>query len=477
MLHRYIKLVPFSIPVILLLLLSFQYPFSVTVPIGGDAPYHILIAKKFFGFVETPYPLSSFLFGFSRILPASWLFRFTFFMAFGYAISGLLLGILLNKFGGRLSAAIGLIFWSISTWDVLPFYRDGTIAQLWSMPFLILLLYAGLNNQKILFGISLICIYFSHPATFAPIALILVLLIPYYLLCKINAGTLSKILATILLSALTILIFNKFPAYFPYASTMEFTRYLSLKDFLESRIGIMLICAPIGLIVLDSLHTATKFGKLFLMTFSAMAFFSTFNSILGIGAWERRFAPYFVITIIFFGSIGLAHLLRNTLPYKTIQYIVILILIAALGSHAWFSSQGYYRIFNGDRSSLHESEQSAYEWIDQNLPQDSVIVQKIARGRGIEWLPVFANRKSLIPEYQLNGVNVFSSCDTTLQDTAKIKAENIYVLFHVWIEKVPNYYQKNPEIFPLVYQNHEIKMYQFPAPATINQNLVVQCQE
>jgi len=477
MLHRLFKLAPLGIPVALLLLLSFQYPFSVSVPIGGDAPYHIVIAKKLFGFAGTPYPLSSFLFGFSRILPTSWLFRFTFFMAFGYAISGFLLAILLHKISGRLPAILGIIFWSISTWDILPFYRDGTMAQLWSIPFLILLFYAILNNQRILFGITLICIYFAHPATFAPIALILVLLIPFYLLRKINVGKYPTIFAILIISALTIFVFNKFPTHFPYASTLEFTHYLSLKDFLETRIGIMIVCAPLGFIVFSSSSIGTRFGKIFLMTFSVMVFFSTFNSMLGIGAWERRFVPYFVVILIFFGSLGLTHLLRNTVPHKSIQYVIILFLVATLGSHAWFSSQGYYRIFNGDRSSLHESEKTAYEWIDQNLPKNSVIVQKIARGRGIEWLPVFANRETLIPEYQLNGVNVFSSCNTTLQDIAKINSENSYVLFHTWTEKVPGYYQNNSELFPLTYENNEVKIYRLPAPVAINQNLINQCQE
>jgi hypothetical protein len=463
-----------TIGIFILVLLSFQYPFSVTVPIGGDAPSHVSTATSLQKIVSSPYPLSSALFAATRIIPATWLMRFNIFMAAGYALSGILLFLVIRKMTNTLTAIIGLIFWAISTWDVLPFYRDGTMAQLWSIPYLLLLFYAILTKRKLLFFLMLVCVYFAHPATFAIVALALTLTVPYYFLRNTKNSTLFAIIATSIISCTIVSIFLFFPTYLPYASTNEYVRYLSLRDFLESRIGILFFVAPIGLTVFLA-NKNFGVGKIFIFSFTVLSFFATFNSLLGIGAWERRFAPYFIISLILFGSIGLSNILDKTFNYKFVQSLIIFLLSVTLAYNAWFSGDGYYRIYRGERASLHDSELVAYEWINKTLPKNATIIQSNSRGRGVEWLPVYAKRDNFILEYRKK-LPLLSSCAEILDDLPKTELENPFVLFYTWTKQPPKSYGNNPTIFPLVYKNPEVEIYQLPASSQITPNIISQCQ-
>lgn len=467
----------YALPIALLLILAFQYPFSVSVPIGGDAPSHVATALSIRRLVVSPYPLSSFLFTLTRLIPATWLLRFTIFMALGYSISGIMLALVLKKMAGNLAAVIGMIFWSVATWDVLPFYRDGTMAQLWSIPFLLLLFYAFLNKNKKLSIIAFVCIYFAHPATFAMVTLPLVLLAPAFILRKTGLTKKVTIFITIVIATFVALIFIIFPKYFPYANVVEFVQYLSLKDFLETRIGILFICAPLGLIIFYASKNQTGIEKLFLLTFAVLSFFTTFNSLFGVGAWERRFAPYFIIVLIIFGSIGLANIFKTALPQKSLLSAVIILLVFILGSQAWISAQGYYRLFNEVRSSLHKDELTAYQWIKTNLPANAIIAQTLTRGRGIEWLPIFANRQNSIPGYSYRTVKLFANCQTILTELKGLIPRPTFALFYVWTERVPKTFKDNPLIFPLIYKNAEVVIYQLPTDEQNTLDYKNQCQQ
>lgn len=450
-----------------LVAISFQYPFSTNVPIGGDAPYHTQSANSISKLMSSPYPLSSLLFSLTRIIPVSWLLRFTIFMAVGYAVSGILLAAILRKLAGNLAAIFGLIFWSVSVWDVLPFYRDGTMAQLWSIPFLLLLFLATINRQKKLFIFYLICVYFAHPATFAIVALTLTLVTPYFWLRKKTANVYLVCGTTVLISIATISVFFAFAKYFPFARINEFSRYLALKDFFETRVGILFFTAPIGFIIYYSSEKLNDFAKYLFLTFGVLSFLSSFNSLIGVGAWERRFVPYFIISLIIFGAIGLSNILKNTFRIKLIQNIVVVLLFFTLGTHVWFSAQGYYKIFSGERSSLHNDELASYQWIDANLPLNALIAQTTTRGRGVEWLPVFANRETYIPDYDPHGLKLFDSCNKILTDLKKLKPSTPFALFHTWTEQAPTAYLQHPELFPLIYRNPEVEIYRLP---NVNQN-------
>jgi len=464
------------IGILILLVFSFQYPFSVSVPIGGDAPSHIMLASSFSHFQSSPYPLSSFILSLSRLLPITWPYRFMIFMALGYATSGILLTILLRKIANNLTAAIGVIFWSVSTWDILPFFRDGTIAQLWSIPFLLLLFYAALSNKKALFMIMLVCTYLAHPATFAIVALTLTLITPYYFLRKIHSYRYLPIAAVFVVACAIITIFFFFPRHLPYASTKEFVQYISIKDFLETRVGILFIIAPLGLVTFYASEKYRSFGKVFLVVFAVLSFFATFNSLIGIGAWERRFSPYFVLSLIIFGSLGLNSILKTTFQTNLLRNTVVVFLMLILSSHAWLSAQGYYNIFIGERSSLHKTELTSYEWINANLPKEAVIIQTLNRGRGVEWLPIFAKHENFVLDYQTTKFRLLNSCQEVLEDIPKLKVHKYYFLFYTWIEKAPKSYSNNPSMFPLVYKNAEVEIYQMPEYAQISSNSINQCQ-
>lgn len=463
--------------IILLFVLAFQYPFSVTVPIGGDAPSHVATAQHLKLLLVSPYRLSSLLFAAMGALPMSWLFRFTVFMAIGYTLSGLLLALLLRKIADNLTATLGLVFWAVSVWDVLPFYRDGTLAQLWSIPFLLLFFYAASTQRKKLLFVAWVCLYFAHPATFAIVSLVLLLITPYHAIKTKYGGIIMPLLATTALAFLGILIFFLFPKYFPYSNISEFVKYISIKDFLETRVGTLFFLAPLGLLAFFSNNKLNIFTKQLLLGFAVLSFFTTFNSLLGVGAWERRFAPYFILSLIIFGAIGLSSVLKEAIPQKFLLFVVVLFLSISLASHAWLSSAGYYRHFNGDRASLHSDELKAYQWIDVNLPAKAVVLQTLNRGRGIEWLSVFSKRNNYVLDYQPVHYSLLASCAEILKDLPKIKTKITYAIFYTWTERPPQSYLQNPAIFPLIYKNPEVEIYKLPTSEQITPELLNQCED
>lgn len=449
----------FLVPVLMLLVFSFQYPFSVDVPIGGDAPSHIMNATNLKRFIKSPYPLSSLILSSTHILPWAWTTRFNFAMATGFALSGFVLAFFLNKIGGKTPAIIGMMFWSISAWDILPFFRDGTFAQLWSMPFLILFYWSAMKKRLHIMLLIIFLLYFLHPATFFVALLSLILSFPILATEFFNMSKSTSIILVIIFGfCITTLLFI-FPTFFPYSQSPDNNTYLSYKDLIESRIGILTLLSLVGLFFFLTKKTNYYFKSLFI-TYLLISFFVSLNSLWGIGSWERRFFPYFAFVLIFLGSLGLADLLREFFPLKVVRITVFLFLMLPLCLNAWLVFKGYYRIFNTDRSAMRKTEQAAYEWLKNNTDKNSMVLQTLDRGRGVEWLPVIAKRNNFVVNYQPSNLDILKDCNYLITKNAKLGLT--HALFYQWTEKIPDYIKNDDKLFPLVFKNSEVSIFELP---------------
>ena len=461
-LHKFYNLILLSIGVLVLLAFSFQYFFSATVPIGGDAPYHIKISKELpqhpSALKDSTYPLSHTFLSLTKILPLNWEKRFILWMCVGYFFSGILIGLITKKISGALASATAMTFWAVSTWNILPFYRDGTLAQLWSIIFFLLLILLLTYNYNILAGGTAVLIYFCHPATFAIMAVTLALFLPFFLLNKPRFSKLFSISILLLIIISIISFFYFSPKIFPYSSVNESGKYLSLSEFMESRIGIILLLSSFGFIVLSNTKAISQNAKIFIMLIAMTSFFTTFNSLFGAGSWERRFSPYFISTFIIIGSIGTEELLRKIFSSRFLRITVIIAIIAIVCVDGWPSARGMYKIFDGQRSAMHPEEKSSYEWIKNNLQKNSVIALNSTRGRGVEWLPIIAERQTLYLDETKNSLS--GSCDSVLKEFLHLDVTHIF--FFKWTENIPDVYTQKTNIFKKIYENTEVILFEFP---------------
>ncbi len=454
-------------PIVLLLFFSFLYPLSVNIPIGGDAPSHISTANSITLLSRSPYPLSSLLFSLTRIIPVSWPMRFEIFMATGYIATGLMLGLLLKKLAGNLSGALSILFWSLCSWDILTFFRDGTMAQLWSLFFVLLFIYLLNKKNLLLSSLTFLAIAFSHPASFAFVASVLLIATPFLVshFNKVKFFVPLSLLISGILVLLTLLLFAKF---FPYSNLNKFhiQTYL-LGELAESRIGILLLSVPLGatFFVNDS---AGSRRKIILLVFAFASFVATFNHFFGVGAWERRFAPYFIISLLIFGTIGLAKLFTYISKNHFVHLVLLILFAAPLTTNAYFTARNYYRSFNGQRSSMHAAEAEAYGWIKNNLDNNVLIMQTRNRGRGVEWLPALTQRKNFILDDQATKYKLLESCGEILDDLTRVNVTHVF--FYTWTERIPDAYLNNPSIFPLLFKNDEVSIYATPEREKTNEN-------
>ena len=451
--------------IIVLFFFSFQYFFSSTVPIGGDAASHVYSAKEILNlkrFFSVPYPLTEFLFSFSQILPLSWEKRFIFWTCLGYLLAGITLGVNLKKISGTAAASFGVIFWAISTWNILPFYRDGTMPQLWSMIFLNFFIYFLIKKSKIGIIVALILLKYSHPATFAVAVLALLLSWPYFFRIKLILKNLIIIGETLGL----ILILMFFPNKFPYFDISAPGVFLSLESISKSIILPAVILSPIGLV----LFLKTKqlgYTRYYLFAFSLLSFFLLFSHWLGTPNFERRFAPYGITMIIIFGSIGLNKIL-NSFTKKWIRITLSLLLLFPLAVNAGLTSREMYHEFEGGRKALHPEEKEAYIWMSKNIPADSLILQTNERGRGAEWLRVYSERENIFLTPPYVKMTLFSSCEEIIRNARLMHITHIF--FYQWAEKIPNVFNDNANAFQIIYKNKFVTLFKLPDQNITNLN-------
>jgi hypothetical protein len=473
-----------SIGALMLVVFSFQYPFTAKIPLGNDTPTHIQIARypisapayrdvaESFAPLKTCYQLPSSLFVLARFLPFTWPQRFMIWMALGHLISGLILGYLLKKIAGTIPALIGMILWASSVFGVLMFAQIGFMPQLWSMIFLLFFLERIQARSPIGAGVALIAIWFSHPGTFVVCALALAITFPQYIFskfyCPKTDKCLSKRIIITLLSSLSLLLFlfffKNWPTYITFEKDLGIFRTLSY--ILTSQIGIIIPLVPIGFFAFVKNHSLPQYFKIFLSTFGVISIVLGFNSLLGLGSLESRFFPYAIISVIILGSIGLEVCLRYAFSFAPLRYLVLFFILSIVAFQGWHTAVSYITNPETDKSYQHlqEKQMQIFQWIKQNLPENAVIAQNDSLPDGVvRWLPAISDR-GMVPANYLSK----NFCPTIMQHLLKSNAT--HVLFFTKYEKIPSVYATNSKLFEKIYDNNEAIIYKLPIAQAKNLN-------
>ncbi len=436
----------------LLLILTMQYPFSTTFPIGGDAAFYVRTARtllepteineKFSILKSAPYPLAYLGAASSVLLPLEWPERFTWLMTITYMAVGGALGFFLYRYQGRAAAATAVALWSLVSVDVTTHIEAGTLAQLLSLVFVALFFERLVKGSWWGVPLAYVAVLLSHPLTGLLLLLAVVLmvgtgvpLIRSFPSPERRVYLLLAALATLSGGAVAIKIgLNQ--ALFTtglQSSTLTFP----LPNLLRSTLGPWLMMAPLGFIRLTTDQRISSVAKMTLVTFILSTLVLSFNYLFGIGLWTERFQSYFVFGTIILASIAFPWLMNRVFMHWLPRSVFVVLLFLALALTAWNSNARIFRYYEapGNYARLQTGEHEGIRWMNDNLPTDSVVVTSNVH-RHAEWIPALTNRQWLaVPHFEDEAI-----INNKLQE-ARVFGRPVYLVLFLTAEK-------RPAIFP-----------------------------
>jgi hypothetical protein len=459
---------------ILLLIFSLQYPFSSSFPMGADANVYIQLAQRLMNapqaptsalnvFKESVYPLTHTLFTFFVIIPTDWSTRFILWASLGQIMSGLALALLLYRFNGWPSAATGMAIWALTPITVNSHFEDGTIAQLWSLVFLLIFFERLLARSRWGAAIAFIATVLAHPITGA--VLITSTLASSPLLIKLIARHTKSHLQTISyftifllsLSIPTIISALQHPKVLSIITPSE--PYRSLIEYLDPPFGLFVLLAPIGLLIMIKKTQRLSFFFCLLYAFIFFSVILAFNNFIGVGVWTMRLHTYFILSIAILSSIALPTILKETFNKTTVQIIFIVLLFSALSLHYWKNTSHVYAWYEdpGNYGRLLSEEKLAMEWMEDNLPTGSHILST-QTNRHSEWLKVFTR----FPITDLESSDPIFHLQNEELHTFAQNHDGTQLIIFKYVEDMPEQIIKHPEWFPIIYDTKAISIINMP---------------
>ena len=442
---------------LLLIALAWQYPASTTFPIGGDAATYITHVRTILNHPTQTfnilrgswYPTMYAILSPAALIPfIDWPARFTLYMALGQIATGLAIGWLCYRLNGVKSAAFGIALWALTPVILTPFYEDGTLAQLWSLPFFILFFERLLANSPWGILITLMLVTTTHPIS--GVVLLITIAIASPSLWRIRTHLFApekKFINIILIISSSIFVlfcgllifhYKTFTIAYPpehssytqelyhgfFASwvALAVIGYLAMVNKLKSK--------PQNLILIGSLIFATLL--------------LAFNDYAGVGFWTRRLTPYLVIVTIAGAAYILPKLCNQVLVKNWLTVTVFIVLFASLGISVWNENAPRYRFYEapGNYGRLLLGEEASILWLKNNVPPNSHIYSTIAN-RNTEWIPALT-LLTWIP-FEPDPVQQIKNH----QDQA-----HSYVVYFKQREKVPPQYLNDPSHYKIIYQNN-----------------------
>ncbi|MEO6077515.1 MAG: hypothetical protein ABIP54_01900 [Candidatus Andersenbacteria bacterium] len=430
---------------------AFQYPLSTTFPMGGDAAPHIATVRDVFTDpIETIfrishswYPVSYILFSINALNPfVYWPVAFSWWMALGQIATGLALGFLVYRLYGIRASAISTAIWAMTPITMTSFFEDGTMAQLWSLPWLLLFIermHAKSIRGMILFSILAL---FSHPITALIMICVMVMSLPH-----IPRGILKKILvwstavgvgiATLFLSIRSSTIRTPF--------TPEASKYFT--DLFHGFFLPWVLASVIGWIELTKTIKKNTLLLTTLVSFFVTSFAFACNDRLGIGFWTNRLNAYILLCVALGAGIGLALITRKIVLERMALLIIILLIIAFTGS-TFHDNINIYKRYESSHTDarIRPDNLAAISWLNEHLPKDAVLAST-AVTRYYEWLPVLTYHKQYIIK-SIENIGSYSGM------------KNPYLVIFTNEEGVPDSILNNTTNFHLKFKNTGSQIYE-----------------
>lgn len=381
-------------------LLAIQYPLQTTFPIGGDAPRFVAHAQRLFDdplqeITKTWYPGTIAWLAAWRLALVDWPDRFVWAMTASNIASGVAAGWLMTRLAGPASGAAAMAIWAVMG-SMDRHIEDGTLAQLASLPIMIVSLERLMSRAYATAGLGLIVTALFHPFS-ALVALAAIGLAISCLLWSLPRMAIverqilrSWIIVIALIGGLGIILLTLkgfSTEYLPREAT-----HVSLENWLMSHMGPFVVLATAGLPILWRMRSLERSSKALLTGLLVVATFLTFNDMFGLGIFVQRWQTYLLLAFTIFAALALLPISRGALPVGWMRMVFVTLLFLAGGAAAWQANARVYAAYESPSRYLrpHPDELAAIAWLQNNLPAKQHILTSNAN-RHSEWIPLLTS--------------------------------------------------------------------------------------
>ena len=367
--------------------MAVRYPLQTTFPIGGDAVRHVARASQILTeptaiLTNSNYPASIALLASAAALPLSWPERFIWLTVVGHVATGLALGWLLYRHFSWQAAAVGMAGWGLVITTITRHVEDATLAQLLSLPIVVLCLERFMAGRFwVCLGLLLLA-GLLHPFSFVYLGLALGLA---YLPQLATQSRWQAGVWWVVVASLVVLRGAKLWN-LPPEDTFDMWHLFSTHG------GVLAIIGVFGVVALWQQGQRGRTTSALLWAGLA-ALILSLTTAGGLAPIPHRYGSYLVIVIVLFFALGLPWLLRwFTAPALQASATGLVFLI--LGSASWQADAFVYNFYesNTNYARVHRDELAAMAWLKNNSPTASHVVST-TRNRHSEWIPTLAERQ------------------------------------------------------------------------------------
>ncbi len=440
---------------------AIQYPLSTTFPMGGDAAAIILRVQHVFtdplGTFENIrhswYPVSYILFSLNALNPfVYWPVAFSWWMALGQILTGAMLALLTYRIAGMRAAAISMAIWAMTPITMTSFFEDGTMAQLWSLPFILLFLERMYAKSIRGMVVAFILLFFSHPITAAVFIASTLVAFPNLLITPTLASTSEKNTRRILIWCFVAsicagaLFLSTREEIFHLDFTPEASKYSP--ELFQGFFLPWLLASIVGFFQISSHNKKTRLFLITLTSFLVVSFLFAINDQLGIGFWTNRLNAYLLLCICIGAGVGFSSL-QERLRSPLATGLLTLFLVTGICASVFHDNQNIYRRSESPStySRIHPDELSAIEWMQKNIESTSTILSSNVT-RHYEWIPVLSG----IPWEPLREHELFSR---STHETF----EHPFIVFFTKKEQVPEWIIQNARTYHEEFRNNGAVIY------------------
>lgn len=441
------------------LVMILQYPLSASFPLGGDATRYILKLFEVKNFAaagdwlaagkalltNTWYPGAQVILSISSLLPLSWPTRLIWLVVLAHLFIAGSLGLLLYRLAGWRAAAVAMAIWSLATVTITTDLENGTIAQLWSMGFVILALHQITRSSWWGFIAMSVAAGFAHPFGGLVIAATLITALPglgvtRHTRTPLIIGSLLALLAAAGLA-------RYYPVLAGFAASAE---PFPLNDLLQSPFGPFILLAPFGLVLLAQNRQRSPIPVLVVCQFIILSLLLTLNDRLGLNILTFRFQSFGALAVTILAALAVPTILRTAFPSSRWAAAVAVLFLSAAGLNTWHENSRIFRFYESPsrHARLHPDEQAAIAWLNTNLPATATIIST-RTNRRTEWIPI-------LTRHQWVGLTeadeLWHKPVTELPDYLK-SAPYTHAIFLRYREKDSEVFPGGVALFPVVFAN------------------------
>lgn len=436
-----------------------QYPLSASFPLGGDATRYILklfevkefaVAGEWLAagralLTNTYYPGSQVILSASALVPLSWPDRLIWLVVLAHIFIAGSLGLLLYRLAGWREAATAVAIWSLATVTITTDLENGTIAQLWSMGFVILALYQVTRSSWWGFIAMTVGATITHPFGGLVIAATLITALPAF---SWKRPTRTPFIIGSLLALLAAAGLARY--YRVLAGFAGSTEPFPLNDLLQSPFGPFILLAPFGLVLLMQQRKRAPLPVLVVVQFIVLSVLLTMNDHLGLNILTFRFQSFGALTITILAALTLPTVLRTAFPSPRWAAAVGLLFFCTTGLATWHENSRIFHFYESPsrHARLHPDEQAAFVWLDTNVPVPATIVST-RTNRRTEWIPILTHHHWVgLEEHD----ELWHTTATELPDYLKTTPYT-HAIFLRYREKDSEVFPAGVALFPVVFEN------------------------